>query len=100
MIAQLQMLAGRLPLYAGFYGTNVLESRLPRGGYDPVRLRKVPTALVVFWRSPRDNGPLRAARPPGFARALTMPPHAFAAATLACTTMRWKLIWRARQGRC
>ena len=68
-----------LPLYAGFYGSNVLESRLPRGGYNPVGLRKVPTALVVFWRSPRDNGPLRAARPPGFARA-----YHYAAATRFC----------------
>src|SRR5580704_11584729 len=44
-----------LPLYAGFCGINVLESRLPTGGYTPVGLRKVPMALVVFRRSPRDN---------------------------------------------
>ncbi len=32
----------------GFHGRNVLVSRPPRGGYNPVGLRKVPTARVVF----------------------------------------------------
>jgi hypothetical protein len=83
-----------LPLYAGFYSPDVLESRLPRGGYNPVGLREVPTALVVFWRSPRDNVPLRGLRDLRVSLVLvvTLPPHAFAAATLACTAMRWKLI--------
>jgi hypothetical protein len=43
MIARLQMLAGRLPLYAGFYGTNVLESRHREAG----------TTRSDFARSPR-----------------------------------------------
>ena len=68
-----------LPLYAGFYGRNVLESRLPRGGYNPVGLREVPTALVVFGARREIIVPLRAARPSGFARA-----HHYAAATRFC----------------
>ena len=39
----------------GFHGRNVLVSRPPRGGYNPVGLRKVPTARVVFRRSQRVN---------------------------------------------
>jgi hypothetical protein len=92
-----------LALASGFCSPNVLKSRPPRGGYNPVGLRKVPTALVVFGARCEITSPLRAARLSGFARA-----HHYAAATRFCgryacveaTAMRWKLICRARQGRC
>jgi hypothetical protein len=37
-----------LALHAGFYGRNVLKLGPPRDGNNPVGLRKVLTALVVF----------------------------------------------------
>jgi hypothetical protein len=60
---------------SGFYGGNVIEFCPPRGGCNPVGLRKGPDGARQKSRAPRGNSRMRL-QPIAFARA-----HHYAAAT-------------------